>query len=155
MDIKIKKLHPTAVIPQYAKDGDAGLDLTCTKVNFTDDYTEYETGLAIEIPPGFCGLLMPRSSNCKYDQLLCNSVGLIDSGYRGPINFRYKNVQSAHIQLDDWPLKAYRVGDRVGQLLIMPYPSIQLVEVEELGESERGETGFGSTNVLDVQQGPL
>jgi dUTP pyrophosphatase len=84
MKVKIKKLHPNAVIPKYAKEGDAGLDLVATSVyEDSDDRITYGTGVAIEIPEGYLGLLMPRSSARDYELILSNSVGLIDSGYRG------------------------------------------------------------------------
>lgn len=136
MKIKIKKLHHEAVIPAYAKDGDAGMDLTCVSVDQTQMYVEYGTGLALEIPQGYCGLLFPRSSVSKTGQVLCNSVGLVDSGYRGELRLRY------YAQNND---TLYTVGDKVGQLLILPYPSIELEEAKELSSSERAEGGFGST----------
>lgn len=136
MQVKLKKLHPDAVLPTYAKPGDAGMDMVCTAVNVTDDYWEYETGVSMEIPEGYAGLLFPRSSNSKFALLMCNSVGIIDSKYRGPINFRYKQVGSG---------ARYNKGDRVGQIMIIPYPQVQFVEVDELSETERGEGGFGST----------
>jgi len=136
MQVKIKKLCDHAVIPTYAKPGDGGMDMTCTTVNVTDAYYEYETGLSMEIPEGFVGLLFPRSSNSKYALLLCNSVGVIDAGYRGPINFRYKHVGSG---------ARYNVGDRVGQIMIVPRPEVTFVEAEELSDTVRGSDGFGST----------
>ena len=83
--VKVQKLHENAVIPSYSKLGDAGMDLTAVDVQETEDYVSYRTGLAMEIPKGYVGLLFPRSSNCKKDLLLTNSVGVIDSGYRGEI----------------------------------------------------------------------
>jgi dUTP pyrophosphatase len=146
MKIKIKKLVNNAVIPTYAKDGDAGMDMTCTKINYTEDYVEYETGISMEIPKGYVGLIFPRSSNSKKDLLLKNSVGIIDSGYRGPINFRYAVVQhvSSNERYDGY--KEYMVGDRIGQIMILPYPEIEFVESEELSNTERGEGGFGSSD---------
>ena len=82
MNVKIKKLHPDAVIPKYAKRGDAGLDLTAVDVTADDATLTYKTGLAIEIPPWHVGLLFPRSSVYKTGQTLTNCVGVIDSGYR-------------------------------------------------------------------------
>lgn len=80
MEVKIKKLNENAVIPTYAKDGDAGMDLTATSKSF-DEYGNvvYGTGLAFEIPKGYVGLLFPRSSNAKTDLFLTNSVGVLDS----------------------------------------------------------------------------
>ena len=87
MKVKIKKLHPDAVIPSYAKDGDAGMDLTSVDIEVLDnEHVKYYTGLAIEIPKGYAGFLFPRSSCYKRKQILSNCVGVIDSGYRGEIS---------------------------------------------------------------------
>lgn len=149
---------PEAVIPTYAKPGDAGMDLIATSINTdNDDYIEYGTGLAIEIPDGYVGLIFPRSSNSKKDLLLCNSVGVIDSGYRGEIKLRYKriistssekfNIQenlfsspSIYLEIDH-----YKIGDKVGQIIILPIPFIEFTEVDKLSQTERGDGGFGST----------
>lgn len=138
MNVKIKKLHTDAVIPSYAKEGDAGLDLTATSMSY-DDYGNicYGTGLAFEIPKGYVGLVFPRSSNCKKDLWLTNSVGVIDSGYRGEVTFKYRQV--------DLEERIYKIRDRVGQLIIMPYPHIEFEEVEELSETERGCGSYGSS----------
>jgi dUTP pyrophosphatase len=140
MIVKIKKLHENAVIPAYAKPGDAGLDLTATSV-VTDEYGNvvYGTGLAIEIPYGYAGLLFPRSSNSKVDLYLTNHVGVVDSGYRGEIMFKYRPIDGLVES------KIYQVGDRVGQIVILPYPSVSFEEVEQLSTTERGEGGYGST----------
>ena len=140
MIVKIKKLHDNAVIPAYAKPGDAGLDLTATSV-ITDEYGNvvYGTGLAIEIPYGYAGLLFPRSSNSKTDLYLTNHVGVIDSGYRGEIMFKYRPLDGI---LNS---KIYAVGERVGQIVILPYPAVSFEEVEQLSDTERGEGGYGST----------
>jgi len=142
MVVKIKKLVESAVIPKYSKPGDAGMDLTATSVSFEKNYVSYKTGLAVEIPEGFVGLLFPRSSNSKMDLILTNSVGVIDSGYRGEIELRYKLVGNG---ITPSVVGAYNVGDRVGQLIIIPYPKIEFQEVEELSVTERGVGGYGST----------
>lgn len=142
MKIKIKKLIKEAVIPKYAKPGDAGMDLVVTNIEYTNDYISYKTGLAFEIPEGYVGLLFPRSSNSKKDLLLCNSVGVLDSGYRGEVEFRYKHIKPDSKYKYD---SVYTTGDRVGQIIIIPYPQIEFEEVEELSSSERSEGGFGST----------
>lgn len=81
MDVKIKKLHEDAIIPNYAKKGDAGLDLTAISFRYEAEYDcfVYGTGLALEIPKGYVGLIFPRSSNSKTTAYLTNSVGVIDS----------------------------------------------------------------------------
>jgi dUTP pyrophosphatase len=140
MEVKIKKLVKTAITPKYAKDGDAGMDLTATSKWYDDDNNVcYGTGIAMEIPKGYVGLVFPRSSNAKQDLILSNSVGVIDSGYRGEIKFKFKLVEDRHLAKD------YNIGDRVGQIIIMPYPIIEFVEVDELSETERGKGGYGSS----------
>jgi dUTP pyrophosphatase len=138
LKVKIKKLEPNAVIPSYAKDGDAGLDLTATSVTYTDeDKTYYGTGLAFEIPKGYVGLVFPRSSIHKTPLTLSNSCGIIDSGYRGEVKAVFRN-NGRHDSL-------YKIGDRIAQIIILPYPEIELEEVDELSSTERGEGGFGSS----------
>ena len=138
MKVKIKKLHPDAVIPTYAKAGDAGMDLTAISESWNEDNSmvTYDTGLAIEIPKGHVGLLFPRSSIYKTSLDLTNAVGVLDSGYRGSIMFKFRYVEEGMV---------YDVGDRVGQLIILPYPEIEFEEVDELSETDRGEGGYGST----------
>lgn len=138
MKVKIKKLHKDAVIASYARKGDAGLDLTAVSESWNDDNSmvTYGTGLAIEIPEGFVGLLFPRSSVSKTALSLSNSVGVLDSGYRGEVMFKYRYPEEGLV---------YDIGDRVGQIVILPYPSIEFEEVEELTVTERGEGGFGSS----------
>ena len=149
MEIKIKKLHKDAVIPKYAKPGDAGMDLTAVSMKI-DEYGNicYGTGLAFEIPEGYVGLIFPRSSICKEQLLLSNAVGVIDSGFRGEVSFKFKPSVTFD-KLGDltskWLYGAYNIGDRIGQIIIMPYPQIEFIEVEELSETERGTNGYGST----------
>ena len=157
MIIKIKKLNDLAVIPQYAKQGDAGMDLTATSKDYDENgNVVYGTGLVFEIPEGYVGLLFPRSSNAKTPLLLSNSVGVLDSGYRGEVMFKYKtsirtiaDLFNAAKGLDSHVINNfngdYNVGDRIGQLIIMPYPKIEFEEVKELSDSERGAGGYGST----------
>jgi dUTP pyrophosphatase len=139
MKVRIKKLNPLATIPTYAKEGDAGMDLVATRIisNTTFDVS-YGTDLAIEIPNGFVGLVFPRSSIRKYELALSNSVGVIDSGYRGELQATFKKENG----LDSL---AYKVGDRIAQIMIIPYPPIEFDEVAELSDTERGDGGFGST----------
>jgi len=168
--IKIKKLDPSSKIPKYAKPGDAGIDLTATSRVY-DKYgnVSYGTGLAFEIPEGYMGLLFPRSSVSKQELSLANSIGVIDSGYRGEVILKFKptlgiystvegndeGVDTKSVSYDTDVIEApeifdnqfehYKVGDRIGQLVILPYPKIELDEVKELSESVRGEGKFGST----------
>lgn len=188
MKVKIKRLHPDAVIPTKAHTTDAGLDLVATSRVFAADGTAtYGTGLAFEIPEGHVGLLFPRSSVYKQDQHLTDSVGVIDAGYRGEVTFKFKPTL---VYIDDpeiipnpatrpdqhdgtdqvdvatqkvtfhgrdkrypdvgedylpFPFRAYEVGERIGQLIIIPYPEVEFEEADELQPSERGEGGYGST----------
>lgn len=136
MKVKIKKLHPRAVIPKYAKKDDAGMDLTAADIDYDTHHITYKTGLAVSIPEGYVGLLFPRSSIYKRRQFLANSVGVIDSGYRGEIMLK---LTRSNDELE------YCEGDRVGQIIIMPYPEVEFEEVKELPATQRGGAGFGST----------
>ncbi len=150
MEIRIKKLHPEAKIPTYSKEGDAGMDLTATSKTVECGFVEYGTGLSVEIPIGYVGLIFPRSSIFKTDQSLCNSVGVIDSGYRGEIKLKFYTMTHWSAAANGYVIndsfgEPYKVGDRIGQIIILPYPTIQFVESDELSETTRGTGGFGST----------
>lgn len=163
MEVRIKKLCKNAVIPSYAHISDAGMDLTATSMKIDEDgNVVYGTGIAIEIPTGYVGLVFPRSSNSKKTLWLTNSVGVIDSGYRGEITFKFRPSIAivpnfwAKIKLRLSGLKAanvvqyaspkiYKIGDRIGQIIILPYPSIEFIESDFLYPSDRGECGYGST----------
>lgn len=153
MLINIKKLHPNAVIPTYAKPDDAGMDLVAVSMDDSNEhYIEYGTGIAMEIPEGYVGLVFPRSSNSKKDLQLCNAVAVIDSGYRGEIKLRFRRIWNTRYphgieKTVGTILATYEVGDRVGQIMILPYPTIQFNEVDELSETERGSEGFGSSGI--------
>ena len=142
MIVNIKRIHPEAVIPSYAKNGDAGMDLIATSIiSETPSQITYGLGIALEIPEGFVGLVFPRSSIRKTRLQLSNSVGVIDSGYRGELQATFNKITTTiENQKND-----YKVGDRVCQIIIIPYPPIEFNEVNELSNTERGEGGFGST----------
>lgn len=149
MEVKIKKLNKDAIIPKYSKPGDAGLDLVATSAEINQEFgfIEYGTGLSIEIPEGYVGLLYPRSSISTTNMIMCNSVGVIDSGYRGEIKLRMFDFDS---DLDkEGKLfggeHCYEVGNKVGQLIIVPYPKIEFKEVTDLSETKRNNDGFGSS----------
>lgn len=144
MKIKIKKLSPEVVTPKYAKSGDAGLDLVATSKSY-DEFGNvvYGTSLAFEIPEGYMGLLFPRSSISMHTLSLSNSIGLIDSGFRGEVTCKFKPTM--HYSRSVQRSREYEVGERVCQLVILPYPSIEFEEVEELSTTERGTGGYGST----------
>jgi dUTP pyrophosphatase len=139
MKVLFKKLDRNAKMPIYARVGDAGADLTAvSKVTFDDKYIEYGTGISVELPEGYAGFLFPRSSVTKKDMVLKNSVGILDSGYRGEIIFRFLHDPKPDAD-------HYEVGDRIGQIVIMPVEQFQFEEIAELSASERGEGGFGSS----------
>lgn len=138
MKVKLKKLNENVKLPVYAKTGDAGLDIKATRIENENNYSiTYGTDLCIEIPFGYVGLIFPRSSIRNYDLSLSNCVGVIDSGYRGEIMATFKKTK-----LDGM---YYDVDDKVMQIIILPYPSIEFEFVDELSETERGEGGFGHT----------
>ncbi len=140
VQVKIKKTNENAVIPKYALEGDAGLDLTAVSEYIEDNkdygFIEYGIGLAFEIPKGFYGCIRPRSSISKTGLILANAPCTLDSGFRGEFKVRFKWIKGT---------KKYDIGDRVAQLIVLPYPQVELIEVEELEQSVRGEGQFGST----------
>lgn len=140
IEVGVKKLNEKATIPKYAKEGDAGMDLTAVERKFVDEkkygYIEYDTGLAFEIPDGYVGLIFPRSSVSETGLILANAVGVVDSKYRGSVKCRFKYIPDCEL---------YSVGERVAQMIIMPYPIVKIIEKEQLSETDRGDGGFGST----------
>jgi len=139
MQVKFKKLHPATTSPSYAKEGDAGVDLTAVEIISNEPFQiVYDTGIALEIPEGFVGLVFPRSSIRKYDLFLSNSVGVIDSGYRGSVQVTFNKKRGV-------ASRVYEIGDRVCQLMIIPHPYVQMIEANHLTETERGEGGHGSS----------
>ena len=145
MQIKIKKLYEDSILPTKAHATDAGYDLYAHNL-MRDNQANlvYTTGVAMEIPQGYVGLVFPRSSiSCK-DLILTNCVGVIDSGYRGEISFKFKRVNFVE-QQEDLLENDYRKGERIGQIIIMPYPEVEFVEVDKLSDSDRGTGGYGSS----------
>jgi dUTP pyrophosphatase len=141
--IEFRKLDPDVALPRRARDGDAGLDLQANdtvKVG-PGERAMVPTGLAVAIPAGNAGLVLPRSGLASRQGLtLANSPGLIDEGYRGEIIV-------AVINLDPDQLVEIRKGDRIAQLLVVPFAELTPAEVTELPPSSRGEAGFGSSGV--------
>lgn len=136
MQIKFKKLVPEAIVPKKGTEYSAGYDLTAVSVTYLPSgHIKYGTGIAVEIPDGYVGLLFPRSSVYKTETMLANSVGVIDADYRGEIMAIFNNCGE----------RSYQVGDRIVQLIIMPYPSITYIEADELSTTVRGNGGYGST----------
>lgn len=149
MEVKIKKLYGDSILPTKAHTTDAGYDLYAHSKSYDDDgNVVYGSGVAMEIPQGYVGLIFPRSSNAKKDLILSNSVGVIDSGYRGEVLFKFKPsciLDEPNVAYLPETYKVYNVGERVGQIIIMPYPEIEFVEVDELRDSDRGDGGYGSS----------
>ena len=152
--VRVKRVHKDAVIPKYSKKGDAGMDLTAVgKVEFNaiTGIATYHTGLAVEIPEGYVGYIYPRSSITKVGCRISNCVGVIDSGYRGEVVVKMDLSPQVVLAITgsvpriSEQIPPYRMGDRIAQLVIMPYPKVQFVEVEDLSNTDRGEGGFGST----------
>ena len=163
MKVKTKIIDVNINTPKlsYAKEGDAGIDLIATS-KWYDEHGNvcFGTNRAFEIPKGYVGLIFPRSSNAKQQLLLSNSVGVIDSGYRGEVMLKFKSSVSSfslktliklifnsdtNINLITNFKISYYLGERIGQLIIIPYPQIEFEESEELSETERGNGGYGST----------
>jgi dUTP pyrophosphatase len=139
MKIKFQKLHENAILPSYAKVGDAGMDLFAVDVEHDNqrNILTYDIGLAVEIPEGFVALLFPKSSICNVDLTLTNCVGVLDSGYRGPIKAKMRKTGGTVM---------YQIGKAIIQMIVLPYPQIEPEWAFELSSTERGEGGFGSTN---------
>lgn len=143
MVVKVKKLVPGAVLPKKAHKDDAGYDLVAVSGGWVEGERlyVYHTGLAFEIPEGYVGLVFPRSSVAKKDLILSNCVGVIDAGYRGEVTAKFGLAQRPQLRGD----LIYHAGDRIAQIVFVKLPDVQLVESEELGESERGTGGYGSS----------
>jgi dUTP pyrophosphatase len=141
MQLRVARLDPSAVLPSRANSGDAGLDLHAVeRVTLQPGgRASVGTGLAVEIPPGHAGLVLPRSGlAAKHGIGFVNSPGLIDSGYRGEVRILLINTDRAE------PFEV-QPGDRIAQLLVAPFVDADPVEVSELNESLRGAAGFGSS----------
>jgi dUTP pyrophosphatase len=139
--IRFRLLSETARLPTRAHEGDAGLDLYASEAAHLGPGERWSvgTGIAVEIPDGHAGLVLPRSGLAREHGIsLDNSPGLIDSGYRGEVRVLLLNTD---------PAEVFRVepGDRIAQLLIVPIALPAPVEAEALAESARGEGGFGSS----------
>ena len=142
MNVNIKKLNKDAITPTYARAWDAGADLYADK-DYVIHYNDHETvttGISIEIPVGYVGLIHPRSGMAaKHGITVLNSPGTIDAGYRGEI----KVILVNHTGID-YDVKK---GDKIAQLVVQEVEEIHFVEVEELNETDRGVDGFGSTGI--------
>lgn len=137
--VKFKKLHEKAVLPVYAKPGDAGLDLYPVSCETIDGNIVCSFGFAMQIPEGYVGLVFPRSGIYKHSYVMSNSVGVIDSGYRGEVKAIFK-------KFSNYAPSFYDFGQAVAQLIIIPYPQIETVWADKLSDTIRGEGGFGHTD---------
>lgn len=143
MKLMVKRLDPGIDLPSAANPGDAGLDLRST-VDATlkpGERSVVPAGIAVAIPEGFAGFVQPRSGLAARQGLgVVNSPGLIDSGYRG-------EIKVVLINLDPDEAITIARGDRIAQLVILPVPAVEVVEADELPETDRGDGGFGSTGI--------
>ena len=137
MQVRFQKLHPDATMPTQGTPGSAGYDMTAVSMERKNGLVMYDTGIAIEIPAGHVGLLFQRSSVYKTGLSLCNAVGVIDCDFRGSISMIFNVGYSGS--------SPYHVGDRIGQIVFVPIPAVELVEADELSETARGAGGYGST----------
>lgn len=153
LTVKIKKLHPDAIVPEYASIGAGCFDLHSIESG-TPGQTyglkaSFRTGLCFQIPDGYVMLIYSRSGmGFKYGITLANSVGIIDSDYRGEIKISLTNeIISHHYDYCPAPGSEFKIkkGDRIAQAMIIPIPKVSFEVVQELSDTERGTGGFGST----------
>ena len=147
MKVKYKLLLPSAIPPKRMTNGAAGFDLYaadngeaifhCLPDGSSILTHRYETGIAFEIPSGYVGLLIPRSSICHTGLRMANSCGVIDSDYRGTVTLVFDRFNSNG--------NTYSFGDRIGQIVFVKLPEVELEPTDELSETERGDGGYGST----------
>lgn len=142
MKTKIKKFYEDSQLPTYAHSSDAGMDLYVHhyECDPESNIVTYHTGIGLEIPEGYVGLVFARSSIYKTGQIVSNGVGVVDCGYTGEILLKTYLVDNNVNK----PI-VFKKGERCGQMIIMPYPKIELELVDELSKSERGDNGHGST----------
>jgi len=141
IELAIQRLREDAVVPARAYPGDAGLDLAaCERLELgPGERAVVGTGLAVAIPEGYAGFVQPRSGLAsRHGISVVNAPGLIDSGYRGELRVVLLNTDRAESFVVE-------PGMRIAQLVVLPVPQLELVETEELPESERGVRGFGSS----------
>jgi dUTP pyrophosphatase len=141
IELPIQRLRDDAIVPERAYAGDAGLDLSaCERVELAPgERALVGTGLAVAIPEGYAGFVQPRSGlAARHGLTVVNSPGLVDSGYRGELRVVLLNTDAKQPFLVE-------PGMRIAQLVVLPIPDLELVEVEELPASERGVRGFGSS----------
>lgn len=141
-DVEVVRLDPELPLPEYAKDGDAGVDLVAREdatLSAGGGRALVPTGIAVAIPRGYAGFIQPRSGLALSHGITClNTPGLIDSGYRGELKVLLINTDPEH----DFVI---RRGERMAQLVIQAVEHVNFVEVDELPDSQRGTGGFGHT----------
>jgi dUTP pyrophosphatase len=140
VQVTLRVLDPDVSTPSAAHEGDAGLDLAARHdvVLGPGERVAVPTGIAVAIPDGYAGLVLPRSGHARRSGIgLVNSPGLIDSGYRGEIEILLINHGQEAVK--------FQRGDRIAQLVIIEVPRVTWTEAEELPASSRGDRGFGST----------
>ncbi len=141
IDLPIRRLRPDAVIPERAYGGDAGLDLAAVERTelAPGERAVVGTGLAVAIPDGYAGFVQPRSGlAARHGITIVNTPGLVDSGYRGELRIILLNTDARERFVVER-------GMRIAQLVVVPVPEFELLEVDELPASERGVRGFGSS----------
>lgn len=139
--MKIKKLYTDAILPTYAHEGDAGMDLYSyeTRTLHSGQRYLFPAGVSVEVPQGYFGLVRPRSGLAIKNGIALCSSGVIDAGYRGPLYAALINHAKESFTINK--------GDRMAQLIILPYVHVDLEVVDELPDSVRGQGGHGSTGV--------
>jgi dUTP pyrophosphatase len=142
MTVDLKIFSISGATLSYANKGDAGLDITATNLFYDAEKNlfVYGTDLKLEIPEGYVGIIFPRSSISKYDLSLANSVGVIDSSFRGEVILKFRPTIPFG--------KVYEVGEKIGQLILFKYPTVNVIQVNsesDLSLTDRGDGGFGST----------
>ena len=140
-ELPLRRLHPEAVVPSRAYEGDAGLDLAALErhVLGPGERATVSTGLAVAIPPGHAGLVVPRSGlAARHGITIVNAPGLVDSGYRG-------DVRVVLLNTDRGEEFVVEPGMRIAQLVVVAVPGLEPIEVDELAETERGVRGYGSS----------
>jgi len=154
IEIKFKKEHPDAVLPQKAHESDAGFDVVAISMetgvdsNKEEKFIEYDLGFSTEIPVGYKGIIVPRSSISKYDLIMCNSPAQIDASYRGNWKIRFKFISKKEFPDNIATLgRAYSVGDKIAQIFFEPVLPISFIETDELSNTDRNVGGFGSTGL--------
>jgi len=158
INIKFKKLNPDVVLPIPAHEGDAGADVIAMSRTWLEELNcwEYGLGFSTEIPIGYKGIIVPRSSVSKYDLIMCNSPAQVDSLYRGEWKVRFKilkpkkksdyNIDENGFQKAFREPKIYELGDKIAQIFFEEVLLYHFIETDSLTDTSRGDGGFGSTD---------